>query len=58
MDEKGCYLLTRPAEMAQFHGIDDAIAFAEKHGWMLVCHLGGEQYEFFEAVRSSHQQIF
>ena len=58
MEEKGCYLLTRPAEMAQFETLEDAIRFAEEHHWMLVPHLGGEQYEFIESSGSPEQQIF
>jgi len=55
---QGRYLVTAPAEMAQLGSLGDALHFAKRNGWMLVCHLGGQFYEFFEATRSPHQALF
>ena len=47
---QGRYFVSAPAEMAQLGSPEEAGAFAHWHHWMFVCHLGGENYEFFEAV--------
>ncbi len=44
--------------MAQFGDINHAVEFAKAHGWILLCHLGGTNYEFFEAVPSEHQALY
>jgi hypothetical protein len=53
---QGRYFVAAPAEMAQLGSPAAALAFAQWHGWMFVCHLGGENYEFFEAVPG--QQLY
>ena len=50
MHWQGRYFVAAPAEMAQLGSPDEALAFAVWHDWMFVCHLGGENYEFFQAV--------
>jgi hypothetical protein len=55
---QGRYLVTAPSEMAQLGDLAHALEFARRNGWMLVCHLGGENYEFFEATRSRNQVLF
>ncbi|MEI6351110.1 MAG: hypothetical protein WCP06_08385 [Verrucomicrobiota bacterium] len=56
--EQGRYFVSSPAEMAQFGDINHAVEFAKAHGWILLCHLGGTNYEFFEAVPSEHQALY
>ncbi len=58
IQRQGRYLVTAPSEMAQLGNLGHALEFARRNGWMLVCHLGGENYEFFEATRSRHQELF
>lgn len=55
---QGRYLVTAPSERAQIGPLAEAMALARRNGWMLVCHLGGELYEFFEATRSRNQVLF
>jgi hypothetical protein len=52
MGEKGRYMVTLPAELAQLRAVGEegAHEFARRHGWSVVFHLGGEQIEFFKAV--------
>ena len=56
--EQGRYFVSSPAEMAQFGDIRHVVEFAREHGWIFVCHLGGTNYEFFEAVHSPHQELY
>jgi len=58
IERQGRYLVTAPSEMAQLGDLWHALEFARKNNWMLVCHLGGESYEFFEATRSRNQELF
>ena len=53
---QGRYFVSAPAERAQLESPDAAFAFAQWHGWEFVCHLGGENYEFFQAEPG--QQLF
>ena len=53
---QGRYFISAPAEMAQLGSPEAALAFARWHGWAFVCHLGGANYEFFEAVPG--QQLY
>jgi len=53
---QGRFFVAAPAEMAQLGSPEAALAFALWHNWMFVCHLGGSNYEFFEAVPG--QQLF
>jgi len=55
---QGRYFVSSPAEMAQLGDLPRAMAFARSRGWMLVIHLGGENYEFFEATDSPQQALF
>jgi len=55
---QGRYLITAPSEKALLRSVDDALALARRQGWMLVCHLGGEYFEFFEATRSPQQALW
>ena len=50
LELQGRYYVAAPAEMAQLGSPEAALAFAQWHGWAFVCHLGGENYEFFEAL--------
>jgi len=45
---QGRYFVSAPAEMKLLGDPISARAFAQWHGWMFVCHLGGTHYEFFE----------
>ena len=54
---QGRYFVSSPAEMAQLGDLDDAKAFALLHGWILVPHLDGTNYEFFEATDSPRQTL-
>lgn len=56
--KQGRYFVSAPAEMAQLGDLQHALALAREQGWILVCHLGGENYEFFEAIRSPQQDLF
>lgn len=58
MERQGRYLITAPAEKALLPSVDDALALARRKDWMLVCHLGGEYFEFFEATRSPQQALW
>ena len=58
IEAQGRYFVPAPAEMAQLGNLEHALAFARRHDWMLVSHLGGENYEFFEATRSPQQALF
>lgn len=54
--QQGRYFIAAPAEKAQLGDPEAALAFANWHGWMFVCHLGGDDYEFFEACPG--QQLY
>ena len=56
IESQGRYFVSAPAEMDQLGSPESALEFARWHGWMFVCHLNGENYEFFEAVPG--QQLF
>jgi hypothetical protein len=58
IDKQGRYFVSAPAEMAQLGELRQALAFAREHGWILVCHLGGANYEFFQATHSPQQELF
>jgi hypothetical protein len=58
IQKQGRYLVTAPSEMSQLGDLAHALEFARRNGWMLVCHLGGENYEFFEATRSRQQKLY
>lgn len=45
---QGRYFVSAPAELAQLGTPEAALAFAVFHNWMLVIHLDGANYEFFE----------
>ena len=53
---QGRYFVSAPAELAQLGSPESALAFARWHGWAFVCHLGGANYEFFEALPG--QQLY
>ena len=55
---QGRYFVSSPAEMEQLGDLAHALRFAQEHDWMLVNHLGGTNYEFFEAVPSPHQALW
>jgi len=55
---QGRYYVTCPAEMAQLAPLGRALELAQQNRWMLVSHLGGAHYEFFEATPSPRQQLF
>ena len=58
MHRQGRYFASSPAEMAQLGDLAHAMEFARRHGWMFVSHLGGENYEFFEATDSPRQDLY
>ena len=50
LERQGRYFVSAPAERARLGSPEAARAFALWHGWMFVCHLDGENYEFFETM--------
>jgi len=56
--EQGRYYVSAPAEMMQLGDLRQATEYARLHDWMLVSHIGGDNYEFFEAVPSPQQVLF
>ena len=58
MKLQGRYFVSAPAEMAQLGDLQKTVKFAREHGWILLSHLGGTNYEFFEAIPSPHQELW
>lgn len=58
MRVQGRYFVSSPAELAQLGDLPHALEFARRRHWMLVPHLGGEYYEFFEATNSPRQTLY